>query len=420
MLHLFKRINKKKIILLINFIVFVFFISVLSFKKGYSYVPMLLAIVGLIYIPFHYFKLKQKFEFNRDDKLLIFSFIAYFCSFLISVLVHSDGFREIDNPSRVLLFLPLILFFSYFPINIKTLLYGIPTGSAVVGLLAVYHKFILGLELPFPEIMRIQAGNISMTLAIMSLTIAIYWGVKKDYKIMWVTSLCSCLGILGSALSGARGGWVGLPIVIGIILFFAYKNLSKKLTIGVLIAVVLSVTAVVVAPQTNVAKRIDIAYIEVKNFFEKNHRTTSLGARFDMWNSAILGIKEKPILGWGSKGYHELKEEQYNKKIIAKNTLRFNDAHNQYLDSWVKRGVLGLMAVLFVLFIPFFLFYKHIKNDVLEVKLLCMLGIIYVVSTTFYFFSQTFLAHNSGSIFYFFLVVVIYSSLRTLTYTGKR
>ena len=72
---------------------------------------MLLAIISVIYIAIYYIVTKQKLEFNQEDKWLILSFIAYFCSFLISIIIHSDGIREIDNPSRVLLFIPLILLF---------------------------------------------------------------------------------------------------------------------------------------------------------------------------------------------------------------------------------------------------------------------------------------------------------------------
>lgn len=412
MLDLLKIINKKHIIISVNIVVFSFFVTVLSFKKGYSYVPMLLAIISVIYVAVNYLLKKQKFVFDRDDKLLIFSFIAYFCSFLIPVMIHADGVREIDNPSRVLLFIPLILFFTHFPLNIKTLLYGIPTGATVVGLLAIYQKFILNLPLPFPEIMRIQAGNIAVTLASMSLVIAIYWGIKKHYKLMVITVIAACLGILASALSGARGGWVGLPAVIAIILFFAYQHLNKKIVFGMLGSLLLSATAIISIPQTNVAKRIDVAYQEVNNFFEKNHRDTSLGARFDMWNSALLGIKEKPILGWGSQGYQALKKEQFSKRIIDQNSLKFHDAHNQYLDSWVKRGISGLIGFLLILFIPMFLFSKYIRDTSLEIKVSAMLGIIFIVSTMFYSLSQTFLAHNSGAIFYFFFIAILYSCIK--------
>lgn len=414
MLTLLKSINKKYIIFSVNVIVFSFFITVLGFKKGYSYVPMLLAIISVIYMAIYYVVTKQKLEFNREDKWLILSFIAYFCSFLISIIVHSDGIREIDNPSRVLLFIPLILFFTHFPIKFKTLSYAIPAGSTVAGLLAIYHKFILHLQLPFPEIMRIQAGNIAVTLGIMSLVIAIYWGVKKNYKLMVFSLISACLGILASGLSGARGGWIGLPFIIAIILFSTYQHLSKRIVLSMLVSLLLSVTTIIAVPQTNVAGRIDIAYQEVNSFFEKNHRHTSLGARFDMWNSALLGIKEKPILGWGNKGYQELKKEQFSRKIIIENTLVFNDAHNQYLDSWVKRGIVGLISFLLILFVPLFLFYKNIKSTSLEIKTTAVLGIIFVISTMFYSLSQTFLAHNSGSIFYFFLIILIYSSLKNL------
>ncbi|MDQ6575987.1 MAG: O-antigen ligase family protein, partial [Haemophilus parahaemolyticus] len=39
-------------------------------------------------------------------------------------------------------------------------------------------------------------------------------------------------------------------------------------------------------------------------------------------------------------------------------------------------------------------------------------GIIHILSHIFYFMSQSFLAHNSGSIFYFFLLILFYNLIR--------
>ena len=65
---------------------------------------------------------------------------------------------------------------------------------------------------------------------------------------------------------------------------------------------------------------------------------------------------------------------------MEKNTLQFNSLHNQYLESWVKHGFIGLMLV--------------------------------TLMPLLYFMSQSFLAHNSGSIFYFFVLVLIYALVK--------
>ncbi|MGX3067451.1 O-antigen ligase family protein [Ursidibacter arcticus] len=406
--------SKVSLTFLINVLVFLFYTTLLITQKSYNYASMALAVIALFVVLYRLFYTKQRIPVYQYDKKIIYAFIAYFCTIALSVFITNDGLREIDNPSRVLLFVPLILLFSTLPIKINTVLYAIPTGSAIIGLTAAIQILILGQEKPFPDHMHIQAGNISVTLAMMSLAISIYWGIKKQYNLMLICFICASLGMLASAFSGARGGWVGLPAILAIILFFSYKNLNKKLTLGITFILSIMISGIVISPKTNVLNRIQLAQAEVINYFEHNERSSSLGARFDMWNSAILGIQQKPLFGWGKNGYIELKRTQLEQNIIAEGTLKFNDAHNQYLDTTVKRGTLGLLGLLAVILIPLVYFISSIRNTSLEIKTVALLGIIHIVSTLFFSTSQTFLAHNSGSVFYFASIVILYGTIKSL------
>lgn len=407
-----KKIETKHISYLLNILISLFFITVLMFKKGYSYIPMTLGVFSVIYLLLYIFKFKNKWILDKEDKWLIFAFLAYFSTFLMSAIVHGDGFREVDNPSRILLFIPIILLLTQLLYHINFIFYAIPIGAITTGILAIIQKFYLGLPKPFPEIMRIQAGNIAIALAAFTIVIAIFWGIKKNYKWMSISILGATLGILASALSGARGGWVGFPFVILAILFCYRDFLNKKLVVISLSVITILIITVASVPKFGVMQRYNEAKIDITRYLEKGHKNTSLGARFDMWENAMLGIQEKPILGWGSKGYIELKKQQVANKTMAKSTLSFNDTHNQYLDAFVKRGFLGFLGLILIVVVPLQFFLKRMKSSHLEVKTIAVLGIIHIFSSIFYFLSQTYLAHNSGSIFYFFLVVIFYSLIK--------
>jgi len=94
---------------------------------------------------------------------------------------------------------------------------------------SLFQKFQLGYDKPFPEIMHIQVGNIAISLATFSLVIAIYFTVKREYKSALFSFIGVMLAMSTSALSGAHGGWVGLPIVLLTILFLYRQYISKKL-----------------------------------------------------------------------------------------------------------------------------------------------------------------------------------------------
>ncbi len=403
-------IQVKHLTLMFNLLVVLFFTTVLVFKKGYSYVPMALGGISIIYALVYFLKFKKKWQFLKSDKWLIFSFLFYFITFLLSIIINKDSFREIDNPSRILLFIPLLLLFSQFPIKIKTILYSVPVGAMITGLTALFQKFQLGYLKPFPEIMHIQVGNIAISLATFSLVIAIYFTVKREYKSALFSFIGVMLAMSTSALSGARGGWVGLPIVLLTILFLYRQYISKKLIFSLVSVIGIGITTLITNPKFGIEQRYNAAKSDITLYLEKNNKNSSLGARFDMWKNALIAIKQAPLFGHGSKGYESFKDQQIKSKQMAQTTLQFNSLHNQYLESWVKRGFVGFIGLMLVTLMPLFYFIRNLKEPSLEIKCVTILGITHVLSHLFYFISQSFLAHNSGSIFYFFVLILLYIS----------
>lgn len=408
-LHFFQ---KKQAVFCLNLLVALFFSTVLIFKKGYSYVPMFLGGVSFIYVIFYALKSKQKWTLNKSDNWLIFSFVFYFITFLLSILINKDSFREIDNPSKVLLFLPLILLLGQFSLKIRTILYAIPIGAIITGLVALFQKFYLGYDKPFSETMHIQAGNIAISLATLSLVITIFFAVKKEYKSALLGFIGVLLAMSSSALSGARGGWIGLPIVLLTILFLYRKQINKKLIFSIVMLIGIALTALITNPKFGIEQRYNAAKSDITRYLEENNKTTSLGARFDMWENAFIAIKESPIFGHGSHGYELFKDKQIKSKQMEESTLQFNSLHNQYLESSVKRGIIGFIGLILVTLMPLIYFIQNVNNKDLETKCIAILGITHVLSHLFYFTSQSFLAHNSGSIFYFFILILFYSLIR--------
>lgn len=408
MLLNFRKIDKNHIVFFSNLLVGLFFVTVLTFKKGYSYVPMALGIIATLTFLVYHFKLKVKWEWDKEDKYLIFSLIAYFFTFMLSVLFNGDGVREIDNPSRILLFISLIFFFTLYPIKKTTLFHFVPIGALVVGLLAVYQKFVLKWHKPFPDTMHIQAGNISILLGLLSIAIAFYWFSQHRHKIGIFYILCATMGLLASILTGARGGWISFPACFLLILFFNLKQINKKLLVASAILLALMLSLFIYKPEFGIQKRYKAAKNDITLYVEKGNKNTSLGARFDMWENALSAIGEKPILGHGSLGYEVFKTKKVESKQMAKSTLKFNSLHNQYLEAFVKRGTVGFLALIAILFVPLVMFAKRLKAHDPSVRCIAVLGIVHITSHMFFFLSQSSLAHNSGSLFYFFVLVLLY------------
>ena len=397
----------------INFAVTFFFLSIFIVKGGYNIAPALLILLGLGYGIYALTK-KTRFNLSSTDKLLIYSYLFYFFIFVLSLIFNDGKIRELDYPSRVLLFIPVLLLLFKYPIKTCVLSYSIPFGGIIVVCMALYDKFILNLNPEQnPRIMHIQGGDISMSLGIFSLIIALYAHQKKDIKLTTLSVIGGLCGIVGSLLSTARGGWVALPVLLIVILYIYRHSLSKRFLLTFFGIIVVASIGISQMPNNRIMERINVAQKDIQLYLDNHDGNTSLGARFEMWKSALEMAKEKPLFGWGIQGATEKRKLDTKEKIVTGDIGQFTHAHNQYLDDLSKRGVVGLLALLAVLFIPLRAFMKKLNTTNDEVKLIATLGVAHILSVMIYGLSQGFLVHNSGTIFYFFLTIVFYAAIRT-------
>ena len=398
---------------LINFAVTLFFLSIFIVKGGYNVAPALLMLIGLGYGIYVLTK-KSLLNLSKVDKWLIYSYLFYFLTFVLSLYINGGKMRDLDTASRVVFLIPVLLLLLKYPIKTCVLSYSIPLGGIVSVCIALYDKFILNLNPDQnPRIMHIQGGDISMSLGILSLIIALYAYQKREMKLTVLSVIGGLCGIVGSLLSTARGGWVALPILLIVILWIYRHSLSKRFFLTFFGIIAVASVGISQMPNNRIMERINVAQKDIQLYLDKNNGNTSLGARFEMWKSAIAMAKEKPLFGWGIQGATEKRKQETKEKIATGNIGQFTHAHNQYLDDLSKRGIVGLLALLAVLFIPLRSFMKNLKTANNEIKLIATLGVAHILSVMIYGLSQGFLVHNSGTIFYFFLTIVFYTAIRT-------
>ena len=402
-----------KLALFINVCVGFFFLSALTFQGGYNVAPMALMLLGLGYSVYCLFR-KMPFALTKEAKWLIWTLLFYFSVFVLSWLIHDGKIRELDNPSRVLLFIPVLLLLLHIPPHLNMVLYAIPLGSMIAGITAIYDKLVLHSEMAFSSrIMHIQGGDISMSLGMFSFAIGFYFFQKTQLKLTALCILAALFGILGSILSTARGGWPALPILLIALLWIYRRNLSKTFFITLIGLFTLAIIGITQMPNNQISERFAAAQDDIQQYLEQGNGSTSVGARFDMWQSVFIMVQEKPILGWGTQGAPQKRHQLAEQGIISQYAGQFTHAHNQYLDDLSKRGIVGLVAFLAIFVIPLRRFMPGLKSDSAETKLIATLGTLHVLAVMIYCLSQSFFTHNSGNLFYFFLTIVWYALFTT-------
>ncbi|MDQ7727267.1 O-antigen ligase family protein [Halomonas sp. SpR8] len=345
----------------------------------------------------------------KQDALVISVLIAYATVAIAEVWWDGQGSRGLDRPIRFILAIPALLWILWLPPRLAFVWSGFATGAIAAGSWAFWQKFVEGAWRAGGFTHVIQFGNLSMLLGILCLA-GLGWAMVQRHRSVWLSFLLfgALAGILGSLLSGSRGGWVGFPVVLWVLYRSYGRNIAAWIKILVAFVIVIGIFTVYALPQVGVQYRVHQAINEVSGYLSDQDSSTSVGARFEMWRGAANLIQEKPLFGWGENGYQKRMAELAQENVINSNVLEYRHAHNEFIDTFAKRGVVGLVALLLLYLVPMRLFGEYLGHANLEVRSIALAGVLLPIAYIDFGLTQAFLAHNSGVMMYAFLLAVVW------------
>ncbi|WP_434986182.1 O-antigen ligase family protein [Vreelandella zhaodongensis] len=346
---------------------------------------------------------------TTQDRWVIAALVSYSLVGMAEALWDSQGSSGFDKPIRYLLAIPAMWWVIAYPPRLAFLWSGIATGALSAGGWAAWQKLTTGIARAEGHTHIIQFGNLSMLLGVLCMA-GLGWAVVQRQRNLWIALLCAGAigGILGSLLSGSRGGWIGFPVVL-LVLYRAYgAELSRRLKVLVIIAVFTAGVVVYAVPQLGVQARVHHAVSDVSQYISGEDRATSVGSRFEMWRGAALLIQEKPLMGWGGNGYAKAMNLLGEKGVIHQEAAQYDHPHNEFIDALAKRGLIGLLVLLALYIIPMRLFTKQLRAESLVTRSIATAGVLLPVAYIDFGLSQAFLTHNSGVMMYAFLLAVLW------------
>jgi O-antigen ligase len=380
---------KYNLIILSTILVFLYPVTLLIQPYSYSWVSITIMLISLL----AFVSLKLRKTLSKDLVLTYGLVLSYFSAIVASWLIYDGPYKQLDIPNRILFLLPIISFFLTLKPNAKWVFIGISSGGILSGVVAAYMHFILQTRaLGDLGYMPIQASGMAMTLGVLSLVCAFYFFQKEQLLLSTYAVLGACSGVGASLLSGGRCAWLLSPLVIAF-LFWHYRGLLSK---KVILLLTIALTLIFSATYPVVEKRVKAISYELQN---GNNNSSSV--RLELWKAALHVGTSHPIFG---TGYHALMQEK--QKLVESGVVKpaatlYSHAHNQYLDAFQERGIIGLSSVLAMCLAPIWYFrrqYKRHRNT--DKAYFSVLGICHIVLLMGYFLTQTFLAHHSGILLY--------------------
>ncbi len=392
-----------------NFCAFAFpAMSVGLSSAGYGAGGALLLLAALLACR-HWMGLKA-----RDAWPLVAAFLFLSLTWLLDELRTGRGWGALDRPVKFVLILPGLWFLMRFPPRQVWLWAGIGAGAIVAGLRALYDCFVLHMERADGQINAIQFGNLGLLLAAMSgVGLVMWWPSHRTRLAGLLLALGVPMGTLASLLSQTRGGWLALALALPVLLYIGWRWLDRR-RFGLAMAALLAGAVIVGAlGASRLEKRVDEATQEIKLYEDKGVAESSVGQRLAHWKAAWAMGRERPLLGWSQAGYAAEKARMVNAGEAPAFIEPFTHVHNEFLDVFAKRGLLGVVALVAMYGVTAGVFWPRNRDQAGPEQLgLRVAGLLLPVVYAGCGLTQAFLWHNSGTMFYVFMTALLFASLR--------
>lgn len=372
--------------------------------SGYSLGALLLLLGGVL-LPF----LRPSLPLDRQDFLVMAAMALYALIVILMAGFAGEDPRAFDRPSRFVLAIPALLLIIAYPPRLAAMWCGFAVGAIGSGSWALWQKLFIDTPRAGGYTHVIQFGNLSMLLGILCLA-GMGWAVLQPQRKRWLLLLAfsAVMGMMGSLFSGSRGGWVGFPLI----LFVLYRSYGQewptKWKATAALTVLIGVATVFALPQTGMQDRVFQGVDDISRYVSDEAQDTSVGARFEMWKGASYLIANKPLLGWGQNGYQEGIAALAERGIVNPVILQYDHAHNEFVDAFAKRGLVGLVVLLLLYLVPMKLFGEYLRHIDLEVRSVAVAGTLLSVAYIDFGLTQTFLGHNSGVMMFAFLLAILW------------
>ncbi len=314
--------------------------------------------------------------------------------------------------------LPCLWFAVAAPPRPAALWAGLALGGVGSGLLALIQVYGLGLERAHGFTNAIQYGDLSLLIGLMALSVmAVLWARLSGAQRAGLGA-GGTLGLIGSMLSQSRGGWLTLallaPVLLLLLLRYGQPRSARKLGLAITATVVLAAAPL----HGELATRLASVGAETQAYLQQQDAESSIGQRLAHWQLALSLGADRPLLGWGS-AYNEEKARRVQARQAATVTLGFDHAHNELLDMFARRGLVGVALLLLYLWIPLRLFWPAASRRgsaagaTLDPERLALriTGILLPLGYLGFGFTQVLFAHNSGHMFYLFMLIAIHATL---------
>ncbi len=385
------QLLSRPLVTLLLLMAFIFPLGMPSLKSWSSSLVHLFIFIGLL-------SCRKQWQFlTRAEKRLFLCLGLFFLLCSMSLLNADDlsyGIKRLGKLVLFLGFIPAYLGLCRARISlVRPLMYGLLAAGPINLGLALYSMRVWGRSQASWNYNSIVFGDLCMFLAIAAGCLFFTRALPRRFNPLilgsLLCSLCAC------ALSGSRGAWILLPIILLFFLWLFRKQISIRHVALFMVLIVVFGAAVFALGGKTITSRVSTAYHEVLNFQAGQSTGGSAGQRLEMWRISLDIWSRNPVLGSGIGDFrHDVIDLRGDGEALLVGD--FSHAHSIYFEYLSMTGILGFFSMLLaVLVLPFRYFYGHwLSCTDSEQRFAALAGMTLVVSFAVFGLTESWLSRS--------------------------
>ena len=308
---------------------------------------------------------------------LVVGFVGYFLVSLARLLYFHQGLHTLDGPSRMMFALSCIGFVGFLRPPIRWFWLGLCIGTIGAAAIGVWQSVALDMDrVEGLTHHSITFGDLSVAMGVMSLCA---WSEFRNSRLAFLPVVAMLCGVLASIVSGSRGAWLGLLLVLLPMLKYGSAVHGRRLAYGIGAALAFSVFAYSV-PTTGIAKRVDEGVSDVRKYVATRDATTHLGVRFELWRASLMMIAEHPLIGVGRDEFRPvLLGLARQGRIQQSPALEYSSSHNDVLHTLATGGLLDFAFLMLMYGAPLAFFWKTLHSGSAQRAVPALAGLLLVI-----------------------------------------
>ena len=342
------------------------------------------------------------------EKLMITCWLVYPAYTGIDLWFRTGWiWTEFQEPSRFLLVMPIVLMVRKVGLSQQAMMWGVFAGAIVAGSYGLYQKQVLGFSRASGGTSGLIAafGDISLILGVMCVALfQPYWRNSKGWLLIAFLGLS--LGIVGSLMSGTKGGWISMPILCWLAVDLLEKPTYLKRFMVLSSFILLAVLVWYYVPF--IEQRVSVIVPAIYEYFVNGKVADgSAGIRLALWHAATLIFIDNPLFGAGPGTYYIEKLEYINAGLIPIEATGSSGPHSQLFESLFESGIFGPIMVYSI----YFSFIWHCRRHFNQNKALSTAGVLMAAGFIDFGMVEVIWDINNAGVFYTVMMVLIAGKL---------